>query len=241
MERAPIVWIGWDARDEHACQVTEASLQHHSSIPLDVRRLMLQPLRAAGRYTRPTEVLATGDQVRIWDEISGAPMSTSHAIARFLPIAWRNPGWQLFVDGDLLFRADVAELFALADDRYALMVVKRGAMPHAVSKKAGHAQDPYDRKNWSSVMLINGSHAANARLTEADVNRLPGRYLHRFCWLADEEIGPLPAAWNHLAGIDEPKAVHFTLGTPDLPGYEQAPFADEWRAARARIEESGDV
>jgi hypothetical protein len=33
-------------------------------------------------------------------------------------------GWALFVDGDVLLRADVADVFALADARYAVQVVQ---------------------------------------------------------------------------------------------------------------------
>jgi hypothetical protein len=60
--------------------------------------------------------------------------------------------------------------------------------------------------------------------------------LHAFCWLPDSAIGALPIEWNWLAGISptniEPKNVHFTLGTPNLPGYEDGVYADEWRAER---------
>jgi hypothetical protein len=30
----------------------------------------------------------------------------------------------------------------------------------------------------------------------------------------------------------DPSVVHFTEGYPDMPGYENVPFADEWRATR---------
>jgi hypothetical protein len=28
----------------------------------------------------------------------------------------------------------------------------------------------------------------------------------------------------------DPALVHFTLGTPDLPGHDDDPYADEWRS-----------
>ncbi len=69
------------------------------------------------------------------------------------------------------------------------------------------------------------------------VNTLPGRDLHRFCWLDDDLIGALPAEWNVLIGEEDhpdPALAHFTLGVPDMDGYETQPFADEWfRQARA--------
>src|SRR5262249_28955355 len=87
----------------------------------------------------------------------------------------------------------------------------------------------------SSVMAFNCEHEANKRLTLDMVNTLPGRDLHRFCWLEDEQIGELHPEWNFLVGytslarVPFPKIVHFTEGVPDMPGYEEVPFAQEWR------------
>jgi hypothetical protein len=71
------------------------------------------------------------------------------------------------------------------------------------------------------------------------VNTLPGRDLHRFCWIEDDNlIGELGSEWNHLVGVTEsdapPRIAHFTLGTPDMPGYENVKFAEEWRSELAR-------
>jgi len=67
------------------------------------------------------------------------------------------------------------------------------------------------------------------------VNELPGRNLHRFCWLADNQIGELGLEYNYLVGVSpppivSPKIVHFTLGCPDMDGYRDCEFAEEWRA-----------
>jgi hypothetical protein len=68
------------------------------------------------------------------------------------------------------------------------------------------------------------------------VNSLPGRDLHRFCWLDDDLIGDLDPAWNYLVGHSspaiKPKVVHFTEGWPGLNGHGNVPYADEWREAR---------
>jgi hypothetical protein len=81
-------------------------------------------------------------------------------------------------------------------------------------------------------MLFNCNHPANKRLTLEMVNSFPGRYLHRFCWLLDDEIGALPIEWNWLAGHSSPKInpslVHFTDGVPSMHGYENSPYANEW-------------
>ena len=71
------------------------------------------------------------------------------------------------------------------------------------------------------------------------INTWTGRQLHGFGWLTDDLIGKLPPEWNWLEGHSSmelnPKAVHFTRGTPDMPGYENVPYADEWRAINAQF------
>jgi len=46
----------------------------------------------------------------------------------------------LFTDGDVLFREDIVNLFAVRDERYAFMCVHHNRMPEQVSKKDGHIQ-----------------------------------------------------------------------------------------------------
>jgi hypothetical protein len=128
----------------------------------------------------------------------------------------------------------VHDLFAMADPSKAVMCVQHpNYVPAETTKMDGQMQTLYARKNWSSVVLFNGSHPSNRALTLDLINTVPGRDLHRFCWLKDEEIGALPLEWNWLAGvseiIDDPKLVHFTLGTPNMPGYDDGVYADEWR------------
>jgi hypothetical protein len=99
----------------------------------------------------------------------------------------------------------------------------------------GQKQTQYPRKNQSSVMLINCDHPANKALTIEAINTLPGRDLHRFAWLDDAEIGELPVECNYLVGVSKlpdgvlPKIVHFTRGLPDMAGYENQDYAEEWR------------
>lgn len=168
-------------------------------------------------------------------------MSTEHAIARFLtPKVAGWDGWALSADCDILCRMDPAELFTMVDARYALMVVRHDYVPAETVKMDGQVQTAYSRKNWSSVILWNCAHPSHRILPEL-VNRLPGRDLHRFCWLNDDEIGGLPREWNHLVGVYEhnplARLVHFTLGTPDMAGHESADYADEWRSVRDAPEE----
>ncbi len=229
---APRVFIGWDPRESTAWNVAQFTLCSKARRRPDVRRVAMSELRVRGLYRRPTRDLDGG----YWDAISQAAMSTGHAIARFLvPALCQYDGWALFCDGDVLFRADVADLFALADPRYAVQVVQHDFRPVAAIKMDGQAQSLYARKNWSSVMLFNCGHPANQALTVDLVNTVPGRDLHRFCWLSDDLIGALPERWNWLAGHSspaiDPALVHFTSGVPDMPGYEHQSYADEWYAA----------
>jgi hypothetical protein len=98
-------------------------------------------------------------------------------------------------------------------------------------------QTIYPRKNWSSVMLFNCNHPANRRLTLHDINNRPGRDLHAFYWLHDEEIGTLNPRWNWLVNEQErPLDVaiaHFTNGGPWIAGWIPAPFDDLWLEAQA--------
>lgn len=226
------VWIGFDPREAAAFAVARHSILEHlpDDSDIEINGLVLSDMQRADLFTRPQE---KRDGV-IWDLISGAPCATEFSISRFLvPHLSGDDGWAIFVDCDMLFRADITELFDLCDPSKAVMVVKHDHRPAGVTKMDGQVQTQYGRKNWSSVLAFNLSHPANRRLTLEMVNSLPGRDLHQFCWLEDGEIGALPIEWNWLVGHSsddvEPKNVHFTDGIPTMAGYEDAPYANEWR------------
>jgi hypothetical protein len=227
------IYIGWDSREPEAFDVCRGSLERRTSKPLHIVPLMERPLRYNNQYWRAHRK----ENGQLWDVISGAPMSTEFAITRFVPICTHDRGgWILVMDSDMLAMADVAELFDLADPRYAAMCVKHRYLPDNKTKMDGQRNVQYPRKNWSSLVLYNLDHEANKRLTLEMVNTLPGRDLHRFCWLEDEEIGPLPFSWNYLVGHTEtrlrPKMIHYTDGLPIFEGYEDKAFAAEWLAER---------
>lgn len=190
---------------------------------------MLSSLRERGLYTRPT----SRKDGRLWDEISEAPMATEFACSRFLVPHLAGSGWALFMDCDMLVRSNLDRLFRLCDPSKAVMVVKHNHQPAEGVKMDGQAQTRYARKNWSSVMMFNCDHPANRKLTVDLVNSVPGRDLHRFCWLEDDQIGELSTEWNWLVGHSDPSIdptiVHFTDGIPTMPGYENCAYADEWR------------
>lgn len=170
----------------------------------------------------------------MWDVISDAPMSTQHANARFLVPTIAGSGWALFLDGDTMARTNLARMFDQLKTEYAVYCVKHKHEPTSNVKMDGQVQTKYSRKNWTSFIAFNCEHPANRALTVEMVNTLPGRDLHRLCWLQDEEIGELGPEWNYLVGHTNhgvvPSVVHFTDGVPDMAGYEDVPYADEWRA-----------
>lgn len=228
------VFIGYDGRFDDAFIVARKSLLAHATCSehMTIEALKMPDLCRGGLYTRPVRVVAN----QLYDEISQAPMATEFALTRFLaPALCEFSGVSLFCDSDFLFRADIAELMQLYDPTFAVQCVKHEQDETGTVKMDGQVQTAYARKNWSSFMLINNEHPANRALTVDLVNTARGRDLHNFCWLQDEAlIGELPQEWNWLAGVTplekSPKAVHYTLGTPDIAGYENSAYADEWRA-----------
>lgn len=232
------VVIGFDKREEAAYKVCRHSLLRHASIPLMVTRLDLRNVSATGIYDRPF----TTENGQMTDAQDGRPFSTEHAFSRFMtPALCLYDGWAISCDSDFLYTDDIANLLPLLDDRYAVMVVKKQHQPTEQTKMDGQSQAAYPRKNWSSFIVWNNAHRANRALTIKAVNAMPGRWLHGFEWLTEDQIGSLPQTWNWLAGIDAeldeiPAAIHHTLGTPDLSGYENSPYADLWREELARAE-----
>jgi len=143
----------------------------------------------------------------------------------------------MFVDDDFLWLGDLSNLINLIDDKYALMCVKHDYNPTETVKLAGVAQDPYPRKNWSSMILYNCGHPANAILTPQVANQETGQYLHRFKWIEDDSlIGEIPFTWNFLVGWYKPltegvpNAIHYTEGGPWFPDHRAAgvDYQKEW-------------
>lgn len=221
---------GLDEREPLGFALCQFSAIRRTSQPLKFVPLMEKVLRFNGLYKRPEE-FRNGQR---WCLLSDAPMSTAFANSRFLsPWLANGEQWILFCDfSDMMFLADPAELFALANPEFAVMVVKCGHVPAETRKMDGQIQTVYPRKNWSSVILWNRRHPANDRLTLEMVNSLPGRDLHRFAWLEDNEIGELPAVWNYLVGVsdqpEQPKLLHFTKGTPEVTDVHDQPWGGIW-------------
>lgn len=227
-----MIYIGVDHREPKSLQAALNSLRAvspwASPVLLDAERLTDR-----GLLWRPQD-----RRGQVYDLLSNAPCSTDFAISRFLAPILHQSGWCLFVDSDVVFLRDVRALFDLADHGKAVMVVQHPNGHEPGTKMDGQVQTVYARKNWSSVMLFNCDHPANQRLTLHDVNTRPGRWLHRFGWLADAEIGALPREWNWLVGVypppENPGIAHYTLGTPELA---DSAFADLWWRAYGGVQD----
>lgn len=227
----PGIYIGFDPREAAAFAVTRSTVIQHLTQPLPVRGLVLDTLRKQGLYWRPTERRLG----KLYDVISEHQMATEFAISRFLVPHIAKTDWAVFMDCDMLLRSNIARVFDTLDKSKAVYCVKHDHVPDYIEKMDGQFQSRYARKNWSSFMVFNCDHPANKHLTPELVNTLPGRDLHRFCWLEDDEIGELPVEWNWLVGHSDerviPKNVHFTDGGPWFDAFQNIPYAEEWRNA----------
>lgn len=217
------IYIGYDRREDIAYRVCRHSLETHASVPVDIRPLVQDELRAKGIYTRDIDPLA----------------STDFTYTRFfVPYLAGYEGWAMFCDCDFLWLGDIAELIALTDDSYAAMCVHHDHQPTDRYKMDGRKQTLYPRKNWSSMILYNCGHPANRALTPQLANTETGKYLHRFGWLDDSLIGEVPLTWNWLEGWNEmpadgpPKVVHYTRGGPWFDDWQDVDYGDLWLKAQ---------
>jgi hypothetical protein len=215
------VFIGFDGREAVAFNVLQFSIQARSSRPVSVAALDLKQL--AGLLTRKRHPL----------------QSTDFSFSRFLtPYLSAYQGWSIFMDCDMLVLDDIARLYDMRDDRFAVMVVKHEHVPRESKKFLGQLQSKYEKKNWSSVMLFNNARCRALSLEY--VNQATGLQLHQFKWVGDDAlIGAIPGRWNHLVGYDAPRLdaaiVHYTLGGPYFAEYRDCEYSREWFQERDRM------
>ena len=222
------VFIGYDQREAVAFSVLSHSIHIRSSQPVSITPLMLSELaRTLSRERHPLQ-------------------STEFSFSRFLTSYLSDySGWSIFMDCDMLVLDDIVKLHDMRDERYAVMVVKHDHVPKENSKFLGEPQTPYQKKNWSSMMLFNNSKCR--ALTPDYVNSASGLDLHQFKWLGNDDlIGGIPDRWNHLVGYDPPRTdaslAHHTLGGPYFNETSDCEYAEEWRLelrAMLRVDQRG--
>jgi len=218
-EKITIV-VGFDQRESVAYHTFSQSIIEKSSLPVAFIPLAINTLK--GYKETHTD------------------KSNDFIYSRFLtPHLNDFKGWAIFADGDMICQADIKELWDLKDDSKALLVVKHDYQTKANQKYLGNINENYPRKNWSSVILWNCAHPKHKVLTPDFIATQTGKYLHRFSWLDDNDIGELPPEWNWLA-IEYPenkkaKLIHYTLGTPCFKNYQNTEMSDIWHETQQRI------
>lgn len=218
------IYIGFEPHAAAAYWIQRASiLRYHPDAR--VVPLVQQLLRMQGIYQRPIDPKA----------------ATEFTYTRFLvPHLQGYQGRALFMDGDMLVRGPLTDLFNSMDPYAAVGVVKHDHRPNERYKMLRDVdgsietkvQEVYPRKNWSSLMLFNCMHPACRRLSPAFVNTAEPAILHRFNWVNDADIHEFDPRWNWLEGWNKepnPSIVHFTRGIPGIhDGYSEVPYSEEY-------------
>lgn len=207
------IFIGYDPRESVAYSVLEHSIKRRATRPVSFIPLCRENL--IHQYWRPR----------------GPYDSTEFSMSRWLvPYLCNYEGYAIFMDCDMLCLADIAELWDQRREDKAVVVKQHSYDTKADIKFLGQRNEPYKRKNWSSLVIFNN--ALCAPLTQHIVNTMsPGLWFHQFNWLPDEEIGNITGAWNHLIGEQpenpDAKLVHYTLGGP-WHGHVDCEYDKEW-------------
>ena len=208
------IFVGYDSKEKVAFNTLSYSILKNSTQPIAITPIYLENIKAT--FVRERNNLS----------------STEFSFSRFIiPHLMNYQGWALFMDCDMLMKADIAELWRLRDDKYAVQVCQHDYIPKSATKFLGQTQTVYPKKNWSSFMLMNCKKCTT--LTPDYVNKASGLELHQFKWLESEDlIGGLPLEWNWLAEEYEPKEdiknIHYTEGGPYFKGYEEIDYAKDW-------------
>ena len=190
---APLrVFVGADPRQPLAYSVCASSVLRHSK-----RRVHVEPI---GLYE--------------WGEPTVRPGLTTFSVARYLaPYLCGFQGTSIFLDGDIVVRADIHELAEVAYKQ-----------PDSAVCVAKHVK----RFEWPSVMVFNNWRCRT--LTPEYINANQPASLE---WA--ERVGPigeLPKEWNHVVGYEphneDAKLIHWTCGLPCWPETKNSPHTDKW-------------
>ena len=207
------LFCGYDPREHEGWETFVASVRRRTASPINFRRM--------GAMDMPEG-------------------TNEFTYSRFLaPYFCDFKGHAIFCDAaDMIMLADVADLDALFDPRFAVQCVKHHDYKtrHPIKYQMTDMQCPnrdYSRKNWASVMLMNCEHPYWKTLTPQSMQGAHGVSLLQFAALKPEEIGALPDCWNRIVDEGQPvegaKILHWTAGVPLFEHYRNAPGADLWR------------
>ena len=207
------IFIGYDPREAVAYHTCANSIIRHASRPVAIIPLALN------LFDDYEETHTDGSNHFIYSRFR-------------VPHLMEYTGHAIFIDGDMIVRGDIVELWEQRDVTKDAQVVKHDYQTRMTEKYLGAKNENYPRKNWSSVILWNCNSFPNRKLTPNFVQQSTGSFLHRFTWLDDERIGELSREWNWLPDEYGPnpdaKLLHYTLGTPCFHEFATTPMADEW-------------
>lgn len=167
------IFIGYDSREPIAYHICVQSIMETSRHPVSITPLRLSNLQAVFARERDPKQL------------------TDFSFTRFLvPYLCGFEGWGIFIDGDMLLREDIANLWQLQNAEYAVMVVQHEGF-EGDHQFLGNSVKMFPKFNWSSVMLFNNTKCR--ALTPEYLQTVAYQDLHQFKWLKnDSEIGALP-------------------------------------------------
>lgn len=232
------IFIGFDSREPACSYVAAHSIKRRTQLNTNIRYLNHRELRKQGLFNRQW-ITGLGGSAETIDVQDGKSFSTEFSHTRFLvPHLMGHTGWALFMDADMIVLSDIRKLFALCDDKYAVMCVKHNYPPAPDSLKMdGRAQRIYRRKNWSSFVLWNCAHPANKAMTPERVSFSTGADLHSFSWLDDTQIGDIPYSYNFIVGVSpklpperggRPDVVHYSDGGPWFEECKDVTYGEWW-------------
>jgi len=179
------VFVGYDERQPVAYNVLQHSLHRYAKGRVQVEPLMLDKLPIERRGL------------------------TQFTYSRFLvPYLCNYEGAAIFMDADVVVKADIGELLAQADGTSAVQVMQE--------------QDKFE---WASVMLFNN---ANCRVLTPEYIDDPSNKLLDLRW---GDVGTFDPEWNHCVNRRTPmqaKLYHYTEGIPLWDEVRGSPLDEVW-------------
>ena len=123
------IFIGYDSNEKIAFHVLSESILRNSTEPVKITPIFLKNIKNFFQRER--------------NQIS----STEFSFSRFIvPYLMNYQGWGLFMDCDMLMKADIAELWKLRDSNYAVQLCKHDYVPKKKNKFLNKVQTTYEKK-----------------------------------------------------------------------------------------------
>ena len=149
------IFVGYDPKEAVAYHTCVNSIIRHASQPVAIMPLALN------LFKDYTETHTDGSNQFIY--------------SRFLvPHLMSWSGHAIFIDGDMVVRSDIVELWDMRKSDLDVQVVKHNYKTKRSVKYLGAPNEDYPRKNWSSVIIWNCNSFPNRVLTPEFVQKSTG-------------------------------------------------------------------